>query len=115
MGDQSLDEKRAHLAELLDLLDSSNLVREQRQLQDMEIVLIQLERLVEILLLHLVSNATLLAIVACIEVGGRSHSGKGLRWQMLTWFWEKKLVDHDVMRIDLVCRELLDEPLRLVQ
>lgn len=77
----------------------------------MEAVFIQVKRLAEVLLLHLVPDATLLALVACTSQLTEAETVQGGR----TGFGEEELVDDDVVRVDLVLRQFLDEPFRLVQ
>jgi hypothetical protein len=54
---------KTHFTKLLNLVDSPHLFCQQGQLNNVEPVLIQVERLAEILLLHLIAYAALLAMV----------------------------------------------------
>lgn len=81
----------------------------------MESILVQIESLLEVFLLHLLPDSTLLAVVAYIDSQLQSHMTLGSRRNSLTWFGEEQLVDNDVMRVDLVVGELLNETLCLVQ
>lgn len=84
-----------HLAELLELGRPADLLGEERELDDVEELVVELVRLVQVLLLHLVPDLAVLAV------------GAGLG--------EEELVDDDVVRVDLVRGELLHEPLGFVQ
>lgn len=51
-----------HLAEFLELLRTANLLSEEGKLDDVEELVIKLVRLIQILLLHGVPDATVLAV-----------------------------------------------------
>jgi hypothetical protein len=59
--------RHQHLRKLLELRRPTNLLREQRQADDVEKVVVQFVRLVEVLELHLVADVTVLAVRRCIE------------------------------------------------
>jgi hypothetical protein len=62
-----------------------------------------------------VSHAALLAVVPCRRSASFLLHQLDSDAAQHTWLWEKQLVDDNVMRVDAVCRELLDEPLGLIQ
>ena len=75
-----------HLAELLQFLRPADLLREQRQLYDVEELVVELVCLVEVLLLHVVPHATVFAVRACQGRGRRNEErvrGVGLRLYVL--------------------------------
>ena len=74
-----------HLAKLFNLLHPSYLLCQERQLDDVETILIEIEGLLEVLLLHLVAHRTLLTIVRWSAVS-QIHLGEE---ELQThWIWE---------------------------
>lgn len=82
-------------------------------MHDVEPILVQVKRLFEVFLLHLVPDRTLLAVVgwvsARVPIARRMEQKRSL-----TSLGEEQLVDHDVVGVDTVRRQFLDQPLGLV-
>lgn len=57
----------SHLAEGPYLVNTSDLLREKRELYNVESILVQVKRLFQVLLLHLMSHGTLITVVSCMS------------------------------------------------
>ena len=100
-----------HLTKLFELFWASNFFCEKRELNDVEKFIIKFVSFRKIFLLHLLANTTMFAIGRCKDITCDQKVSSGQH----TFLWEEKLVDDDIVRVDLISGQFLNQSLGFVE